>query len=467
LPVVMDNASLAPLRYQVGYPLSNSASSCKNVAMSEIDWEALAAEAVDILQRYIRVDTTNPPGNEERAASFLTEVLAAEGIESRVLNSAPGRSNLVADLTADNGEKPLVLLNHTDVVPVEAQQWSVEPYAGVVKDGHVWGRGALDMKGMGVLELMTVLTLKRRGVKLRRPVRFLAVADEEAGSEYGVEWLDREHPELLDGAFVINEGGYGASSYLGSERPLFGVSMAEKSPLWLTLRASGKPGHGSSPHDDNVLDRMVRAMHRVNTWRRPYLLTPPVAEALRALHAEGYIELDPDKTEPGEIAERYRSLRTLLSNTVSATGLRTGVKHNVIPATGTATLDCRLVPGYEHERFIAELRSVMDDAKVEIEVEFASESPSSEAGTELHEAMKAVCNDVMAEAAVVPRVTAGFTDSRAFRRRGVPAYGFVPMLLGPDEQGGMHGNNERISVANLRLGVEVLYRVVERVCAEA
>jgi acetylornithine deacetylase/succinyl-diaminopimelate desuccinylase-like protein len=433
--------------------------------MSEIDWEALAAEAVDLLQRYIRVDTTNPPGNEERAAAFLTEVLAGEGIDSRVLYSAPGRANLVADLTADNGEEPLVLLNHTDVVPAEADQWSVKPYAGVVKDGYVWGRGALDMKGMGVLELMAVLTLKRRGVKLRRPVRFLAVADEEAGSDYGVEWLAREHPDLLDGAFVINEGGYGASSYLGSERPLFGVSMAEKSPLWLSLRATGKPGHGSSPHDDNVLDRMVRAMHRVNTWRRPYLLTPPVAEALRALHAEGYIELDPDKTEPAEIAERYRSLRTLLSNTISATGMHTGVKHNVIPATASATLDCRLVPGYEHERFIAELRSVIDDSKIEIDVAFASESPSSESGTDLHEAIKAVCNDVMAEAAVVPRVTAGFTDSRAFRRRGVPAYGFVPMLLGPDEQGGMHGNNERISVANLRLGAEVLYRVVERVCA--
>jgi acetylornithine deacetylase/succinyl-diaminopimelate desuccinylase-like protein len=215
-----------------------------------------------------------------------------------------------------------------------------------------------------------------------------------------------------------------------------------------------------------VPDRMVRALQRVKSWRQPYLLTPPVAEALRALHGEGYIDLDPDKTDPGEIAERYRSLRTLLSNTLSATGLHTGVKHNVIPATATATLDCRLVPGYERERFITELRSVIDDAKVEVQVAFASESPVSESGTELHEAIKAVCGDVMPEAAVVPRVTAGFTDSRAFRRRGVPAYGFVPMLLGPDEQGGMHGNNERISVANIRLGVEVLYKVVERVCAQ-
>ena len=292
------------------------------------------------------------------------------------------------------------------------------------------------------------------------------VADEEAGSDYGVEWLDREHPELLDGAFVINEGGYGAEAYLGSERPLFGVSMAEKSPLWLTLRATGKPGHGSAPHDDNVLDRMVRAMHRVQAWRRPYILTPPVAEALHAAFTEGYLDEDPSRSTPEQIAERYRSLRTLLSNTISATGLQTGVKHNVIPATASATLDCRLVPGYEHERFIKELRQVIDDPRVEVEVAFASESPASSSDTELHEAIKAVCNDILPEAAILPRVTAGFTDSRAFRRRGIPAYGFVPMLLGPEEQGGMHGNNERISLANLRRGVEVLYRVVALVCAQ-
>ncbi len=169
------------------------------------------------------------------------------------------------------------------------------PFDGLIKDGYLWGRGALDMKGMGVLELMTVLTLKRRGVRLRRPVRFLAVADEEAGSDYGAEWLDREHPDLIDGAFVINEGGYGSTSFMGVERPAFGISMAEKSPLWLTLRAKGRPGHGSAPHDDNVLDRMVRAMTAVQRWNRPYMMTPPMADAMRAAYEEGYIDINPDK----------------------------------------------------------------------------------------------------------------------------------------------------------------------------
>jgi acetylornithine deacetylase/succinyl-diaminopimelate desuccinylase-like protein len=432
--------------------------------MAAIDWDALTNEAVDLLQRYIRIDTSNPPGNEALATDFLAGVLDAEGIASRQLFSAPGRANLVANLPGDPGEKPLILLNHTDVVPVEADQWQVEPFGGLVKDGYVWGRGALDIKGMAVLELLTLLTLKRRGVRLRRPVRFLAAADEEAGSEYGIEWLERKHAELLDAAFVINEGGYGSEVYLGVERPLFGISTAEKSPLWLTLKATGRPGHGSTPHDDNVLDRLVRAMQRVQHWQRPPQLTPPVIDALRAAYGEGYLDLDPDRATPEQILERHRTLLPLLTNTISATGLQSGIKHNVIPATASATLDCRLLPGYKHERFLAELRQVIDDPRIEIETVFASESPWTPA-SELTDTIREVCNTVVPEAPVLPRVTVGFTDSRAFRRRGVPAYGFVPMLLSPDEQGGMHGNNERISLRNLRLGLEVLYRVVERVCA--
>ncbi len=360
-----------------------------------------------------------------------------------------------------------MLLNHTDVVPAEAEHWQVDPFAGVIKDEYVWGRGALDMKGMGVLELVVFLELKRRGTKLKRPLRFFAVADEEAGSDYGVEWLDKNHPELMDdAAFVVNEGGYGAETYLGVERPLFGVSMAEKSPLWLKIKTTGRPGHGSAPHDDNCLDRIVRAMGRIQSWERAPTMTGPVLEALQASHEEGYLAVDPAKTSAADLVERHRQLRTIMTNTISATGLRSGVKHNVIPASAEATIDCRLVPGSEHEEFVAEVRKVIDDARVEVETVFGSESPSTEPDTEMHKAIKEVCGEIMPDAAVLPRVSAGFTDSRTFRRRGVPSYGFVPMLLGNNEMGGQHGNNERVSLKNLRLGVEVLYRVVERVCAE-
>ncbi len=435
--------------------------------MSEPDWDALAAEVRDILQRYIRVDTSNPPGNEERAADFLAEILKSEGIESEKMVSAPGRANLYAVLPSQSSEKPLVLLNHTDVVPVEAAHWQVDPFAGVIKDGYLWGRGSLDMKGMGVLELVVMLTLKRRGVRLRRSVAFLAVADEEAGSDYGAEWLDVHRPEIVDAGFVINEGGYGAETYLGAERPLFGVSMAEKSPLWLRLKTTGRPGHGSAPHDDNCLDRLVRALHRIQRWERPLIMTESVMDSLRVARQEGYLAKDPDKSSPAELVAEHAALRVVMSNTISATSARAGIKVNVIPASAEATIDCRLVPGYEHEKFLGELRRVIDDDKVEIETVFGSLSPPTSPDTEMHAAIREVCSKVMPEAALLPRVSAGFTDSRTFRRRGVPAYGFVPMLLAPSEMGGQHGNNERVSLKNLRLGVEVLYRVVERVCAEA
>ena len=433
--------------------------------MSAIDWNEVATEVVDILQRYVRIDTTNPAGNEVLATDFLAALLAAEGIESEVVFSAPGRANLVATLPADTVAKPLVLLNHTDVVPVESSYWHADPFGGTIKDGFLWGRGALDMKGMGVLELMTVLLLKRRGVRLRRPVRFLAVADEEAGSKYGVEWLDKNRPDLIDGAFVLNEGGYGAQTYLGVERPLFGISMSEKGPLWLNLRATGRPGHGSTPHDDNVVDRMVRALHRVQHWQRPAEITAPVAHSLQAAYDNGFLDLDPSGVAAEDVLRRYRSLAPLLTNTISATGLTTGVKHNVIPATASATLDCRLLPGFDSDRFLLELRAVIDDSRIEVETEFASTSPYSTSDTELFASIREVCASIMPEAPLLPRVTAGFTDSRTFRRRGIPAYGFVPMLLAPEEQGGMHGHNERVSLSNLRLGIEVLYKVVERVCA--
>lgn len=433
--------------------------------MADPDFDALAAQATDILQRYIRINTTNPPGNEELAADFLAGILEQGGVESTKLIAAPGRASLYCTLEAQTAAKPLVLLNHTDVVPVEAEHWQVDPFAGAVKDGFIWGRGALDMKGMGTLELVVLLAIQSSGARLKRPLRFLAVADEEAGSEFGVEWLDKQHPELMDdAAFVINEGGYGAETYLGVERPLFGVSLAEKSPLWLRIRTTGRSGHGSAPHEDNCLDRIVRAMHRIQHWERAPVLTEPVAESFRVAHQQGYLAVDPDKTSPKDLVERHRQLRTVMTNTISATGLRAGVKHNVIPASAEATIDCRLVPGYEHDRFVAELRTVIDDARVEVETVFGSESPSTSPDTELHRAITEVCGQVMPEAAVLPRVSAGFTDSRTFRRRGIPSYGFVPMLLGAREMGGQHGNNERISLRNLRLGVEVLYRVVERVC---
>ena len=260
-----------------------------------VDWDAIHEEAIDLLSTYIQVDTVNPPGNETRACDFVGPILDREGIPYDLYDPGENRKTLVATLKGDGTRgKPLILLNHTDVVPFEVDHWTVEPLGGEVRDGYIWGRGAQDMKGMGIMELMVFLLHKRLDLPLTRDLTFMAVADEEAGSAYGVEFLDREHPELLDCDYVINEGGAGSSEVFGVQRPVFNIGVSEKGPFWLKLRATGRPGHGSVPHDDNASDRLVRALQRINEWERPLEPAPEVWEYFRALNAAGIICNVPD-----------------------------------------------------------------------------------------------------------------------------------------------------------------------------
>jgi len=224
-----------------------------------LDPAQLAAEAACLLAQYVRIDTTNPPGNELATAHFLKDVLARDGIEAQILEPAPGRANLIARLPGTGGGKAVALAHHMDVVPATTSEWSVPPFEAITQDGYLMGRGSLDNKGGGIMGVLTMLMAKRLGTPFPRELVLLALADEEAGSALGSRFITAQHPEWLDNIdFVLNEGGYGATGYLGVERPLFGISMAEKSPLWLTLRATGRPGHGSAPHEDNVLDRLVK-----------------------------------------------------------------------------------------------------------------------------------------------------------------------------------------------------------------
>jgi acetylornithine deacetylase/succinyl-diaminopimelate desuccinylase-like protein len=336
--------------------------------------------------------------------------------------------------------------------------------SGLVKDGLIWGRGTLDMKGMGVMELMSFLLHVRHKLPLRREIVFMAVADEEAGSDFGVEFLDREHPELLDVDYVINEGGTGTMEVLGVERPTMNIGVSEKGPFWLKLKTTGRPGHGSVPHDDNAADRMVRVLDRIQEWERPLMPAPEVREYFSQLHDAGILADEPTDEVLGRLADEHPRIKSVQTNSISLTSLNAGVKHNVIPAQAEATLDVRLVPGYDPERFIEELTEVIDDEAVEIERIFESSTPPSRLDTELYQVMTAQAKDAIEDVVVVPSVSTGFTDSRVFRRRGVPAYGFVPVLLGPDEVGRAHGNDERISIENLRLGMQILHRTVRAIC---
>lgn len=437
-----------------------------------IDWQTITAEAVDLLSTYVRIDTTNPPGNETRACDWLAALLDSEGIASRRIEPGPeagaSRASLLARLPGDGSRGgPLVLLHHTDVVPVERRHWTEEPFAGAVRDGHVWGRGTTDMKGMGVMELLVLLLHRRLGLPLGRDLTLLAVADEEAGGHWGIEFLDRAHPELLDCDYVINEGGMGAQETFGVKRPIFTIGVSEKGPLWLTLRTAGRAGHGSVPHDDAAVERLVRALARIEGWQRPTRLVPEVAAHLEALRRAGVLAEPPTVDTLAALAEHQPRLRSLQSASIAITGLTAGVKHNVLPAGAEATLDVRLLPGDDPEDFLADIARVIGDPEVEIETVFTSSTPASPLDTELYRALETTARTVVEGAAVVPGISTGFTDSRVFRRRGIPAYGFVPVLLSQEESGRAHGNDERLSIENLRMGIEILFRGVRAVCEPA
>jgi acetylornithine deacetylase/succinyl-diaminopimelate desuccinylase-like protein len=440
-------------------------------AAPRIDWDAITEEATQLLADFIRIDTSNPPGREKAACEWLAEIFRREGISDVAFYDAPDgrehgleRMNMVATLPGDGRKQALILLNHTDVVPVERQYWNFEPFSGAVVDGVIYGRGALDMKSMGIMELMAMLIIKRNNLPHSRDLVYMALADEEAGGTWGIEWMEKHHPELLDAEYVINEGGWGAAEVFGVRRPAFNCSISEKGPLWLKLVAEGRPGHGSVPHPDNALDRIVRALHRIQEWQRPVTVVPELREYFARLHRNRILD-EPTPDAMNKLASENLLARAILTDTVSATTLHAGMKHNVIPGIAEATLDCRLLPGTDPELFTERVREIVADPKVRVEWVFESSTPSSPIDTELFGIIEDVVRDTVEEAIVLPSVSAGFTDSRIFRRHGVTSYGFIPYLLEQDEAMTVHGHNERITVENLRLGCQVLYETIRRLCA--
>jgi len=430
-----------------------------------IDWSEVQKEAVETLAALLRIDTTNPPGGEEAAAAFLAGILEREGIRSERFDSAPGRTSLVARIPGQGGAgKPLVLLSHTDVVPAEEDQWREPPFSGVVKDGVLWGRGALDMKGMAVLELMTVLLLKRHGVPLRRDVVFLAVADEEEAGNFGMHWIEKNRPELLDAAYVLNEGAYGLCEFMSQPTKLFGIAPAEKGPIWLKLGTRGTPGHGSVPAPHNATARMARALERATSWKTEFRVLPEVRMFLERAAAAGVIPVIQDEDALRGMAEMNPFLRAITRDTISVTTMKSGYKVNVIPSEAEATLDCRLLPGRTAEAFLSDLKARIADPEVTIETIYAADAVPTPLESELYDVIQAVLKDRGEGEGLLPQVCPGFTDCRQYRQRGVQSYGFIPFLLTMDELAGIHGHNERVSTRNVGLGCEVLFEVVRRIC---
>jgi acetylornithine deacetylase/succinyl-diaminopimelate desuccinylase-like protein len=442
-----------------------------NPALEQIDWKAVTAEASELLRDYIRINTTNPPGGEEAGALFLRDLLAKDGIASTLYDAGDSRVSLAARLEGTGGSgKPIVLLSHIDVVPVEQEHWEHDAFGGDIVDDVIWGRGTLDMKGMGIMELMIMLLARRHGLELPRDLLFVAVADEEEGGARGVKHLQEKAPELFDVDFVFNEGAYGFSNFMGKETKMFGICPSEKSPCWVKLRTKGAPGHASVPHGKNALVRLVNALARVEAREKRARLTDTVEAMIRTLKNKGFVpdELDlHDQATLEAVGAADAHIGAITHDTVSLTGVHSGHKHNVIPVTAESTLDCRLLPDTNPDEFLRELAGIIDDPEIEIIRVLEHDSGTSSLDTPV----ASIVSEVVAErygeeGCVVPMLSPGFTDSHAFRAAGAEAYGFTPALLTREELATIHGHNERISIGNLGLGTEVLFDVVTRLASK-
>ncbi len=436
-----------------------------------IDWQKVEAEALEKFSAYIRVDTSNPPGNEIRAAEWFKRIFDAEGIPSEVAESAPGRANIVARLKAatQNPEPALVLLSHMDVVPVTREYWTHEPFAGEVRDGVIWGRGTADMKGQGIAQLMAFLLLHRMKVPLRRDVIFLATADEEAGAEFGAGWVAKDRPEWIAGAgFLVNEGA--RSSADGSGKPIFfGIGTVNKTPAWLKLTATGRAGHGSVPIPDSAVNKLIAALERLRVYRPPLEVTPPVE---RALASQALYEKEPWSSRYRNIREfvkqpearaelsRRPALLALLTNTISITGLHGTTKVNVIPPVATAELDCRILLGWTAERWVAEVKRVIQDDSIKVDILEKQTNTESPLGTPLSAAMETAVKELYPHAGVALSPSTGFNDSHFFREKGIVSYGFVPFAVPEGDQSGAHGNDEHLPVKSFTGGVRLEWQLV-------
>jgi acetylornithine deacetylase/succinyl-diaminopimelate desuccinylase-like protein len=437
-------------------------------AAAQLDVNALQTEAVGWLQGYIRVDTINPPGNEIAGAEFLAAILKKEGIPYEIVESAPGRANIWARLKG--GDKPaLLLLHHMDVVPADRRFWSTDPLSGEIKDGLIYGRGALDTKSSGILNLATLVALHRSKATLNRDVIFMATADEEAGGAYGVGWLVTNRADLFKGVgFVINEGGT-----VVSEAGLvqFGIEVTQKVPYWFHVTAKGEPGHGSRPREASSVTKLVAGLERL----RVYNFEPRIVPAVEA-YFKGIAPSAPPKWQsrfanmttavrtPGVMAELQRDnpvMHALIRNTCSMTRLGASEKINVVPAEAWAEIDCRLLPDEDPKAFISELQAVLGK-ELEVSTLMGFSPAVSSTDTALYQILHDVSQQYFPGAPVVPAVLGGFTDSHFLRDLGISAYGYTPIVVPLEDAGGVHGNNERVSVENIRRGVVMMLDIVRR-----
>ncbi len=438
-------------------------------------------EITQFLSNLIQVNTTNPPGNETAAAKFIADYLTKDGFESEIIESRPGRGSLITRLKG-TGEKPnLLLLSHLDVVAANPAEWTVDPFAGTIKDGYVYGRGAYDMKGMVAVEVFTLRLLKKNKIPLKGDVVLVASADEEKGGEEGAGFLLEKHKDKVWCPYVLNEGaGLAIPQKNGNIYP---IQTAEKGILWFKVKAKGIPGHGSTPNTaDNAIERINKVITKLGAYKPSTVYVPALKQFLTEV-----AKINPDLKEPltnllenptqseqilDELAKIDKALaeeiRPRTKTTIAPTMIHGGVKENIIPSECEAVFDCRVLPGQSVDETLALIKNMLADVglnKLSFEIIQMHDGNESTTQTPFYSVIKNVLRELEPNCGITPTLTTGGTDSRFFRETGSICYGFQPMR--PDEPNDqlerrMHGIDERITVENLVFGTSVVYETIKR-----
>ena len=434
-------------------------------------------ESIALLSQYLKIDTTNPPGNEVKGTAFFADIFDKDGIGYTIYEpegvSGKGRASISARIPGSGSEDPLILLNHIDVVPAEKDQWHCNPFGGEVRDGFIHGRGALDMKGQGIMELLAFLSVHRSGSLPKRDLVFLAVADEEVGGIHGVDFLLKNHPEDFSSGLVLNEGGFGVNNLLPENRPAIFIAAAEKASNWMQVSAEGPPGHGSVPQPNNALERLIRGLNRLQQMDNPMIITETTAEYFKRL-AEAWDFLKPYQADGKEETLKkclkesgfadMPQMSAMLRNTVSANVMAAGGNVNVIPSRAEAKLDVRVLPGQDPEAFKSKIEAQLDDDELTVSFINQDLALASPFATPEFAAIEAVFASRYPDAIVAPFLVFGSTDSRFFREKGMISYGVCPVMLAMEDIQMIHGIDEKISEENMILGTEIYTEIVEKLC---
>jgi acetylornithine deacetylase/succinyl-diaminopimelate desuccinylase-like protein len=443
-------------------------------AQGTIDWKKQEPEILRHYRALIQIDTSSPPGNETKADEYLKKVLEAEGIPTKTFAKEPGRANLVARLKGTGKKRPLLLMAHTDVVPVQREKWPVDPFGAILKDGYVWGRGSRDDKDKLAANLMVMLLAKRSGKPLDRDLIFLAESGEEADpTGVGIAWMVANHFDEIEAEFAITEGG-GATSDNNGKVSIVTVGTTEKVPRRARLIATGISGHGSVPRIDNPLIHLSQALAKVGTWETPMRLndtTRAYFEKVAGMSApEEATRLNSLLTaNPPESVQQYLALHepsrySMLRTSIVPTMMKAGVGANVIPSEAEATLDIRALPDEDITKFFDEMKKVINDPAVRIEPitgNLRPTAPPSRLDTDMYKAIEKVSKEMYPGVVVLPTMSTGASDMAQLRAKGIPSYGIGPAASEQDSaQYGAHGDVERLLESSVYRFVEFTWRVV-------